>query len=184
VKKSRRQIINRIFEIIGIALVLLDLVVFFALYQPLRSKLDAVEREQETLRQSVRNQQVRVDILKKYEAAFPPMGKGLQDLTTNRTPSRREAYSTAAHLVHKIADAAGVKVASIGYILDRTVHNDPLERLELNITLEGPYTGLVKFSHALETANDFILVREFTFTPEGDNQALGLRLGADLYLTP
>jgi hypothetical protein len=59
-----------------------------------------------------------------------------------------------------------------------------LERLELDISLEGSYLSLLKFSHALETANDFILVREFNFAPGGDNQALGLRLGADLYLTP
>jgi Tfp pilus assembly protein PilO len=168
----------------GIGLVVLDVLVFYALYQPLGSKVDVAERDHEHLRQTVRNQQVRVDILKKYEAALPQVGKGLEDFTTNRTPSRREAYSTAAHLIHKIADAAGVKVASMGYRLDTTEHNDPLERLELDISLEGSYVSLLKFSHALETANDFILVREFNFTPAGENQALGLRLGADLYLTP
>jgi Tfp pilus assembly protein PilO len=167
----------------GIGLVALDLLVLFALYRPLGSKIDSVEREHEELRQTVRNQQVRVDILKKYEAALPKAGKGLEDFTTNRTPSRREAYSTAAHLVHKIADASGVKVSSMGYRLDST-HNDPLEKLELSISLQGPYASLVKFSHALETANNFILIREFNFSPMGDDQALGLRLGADLYLTP
>jgi len=165
-------------------LIVLDLLVFFALYQPLGSKVDVAERQHQSLRQTVRNQQVRVETLKKYEDAFPQVGKGLEDFTANRTPARREAYSTAAHLVHKIADAAGVKVASIAYRLDTTQHNDPLERLELDISLEGSYLSLLKFSHALETANDFILVREFNFAPGGDNQALGLRLGADLYLTP
>jgi Tfp pilus assembly protein PilO len=167
----------------GIGLVVIDLVVFFALYQPLGSKVNLAEREHQALRQTVRNQQVRVETLKKYEDAFPLVGKGLANFTTNRTPSRREAYSTATHLVHKLAESAGVKVASIGFRLDTTQHSDPLQRLELDISLEGPYPGLLKFSHALETANDFILVREFNFAP-GDNQSLGLRLGADLYLTP
>jgi Tfp pilus assembly protein PilO len=184
VKKSRRQIINRIFEATGIGLVVIDLAVFFALYQPLGSKVNLAEREHQALRQTVRNQQVRVEALTKYQDAFPLVGKGLTDFTTNRTPSRREAYSTAAHLVHKIAEAAGVKVASMGYRLDTTQHNDPLQTLELDINLEGSYPGLLKFSHALETANDFILVREFNFSPGGDNQTLGLRLGADLYVTP
>ena len=182
-RKSRRQIVNRIIETTGIGLVALDLLVFFAVYRPLGNKIDVEARRHAELRQTIRNQQVRVDVLKKYEAALPQAGKGLEDFTTNRTPSRREAYSTAAHLIHKVADASGVKVSSTAYRLDME-HHDPLERLELDINVQGSYPGLLKFSHALETANDFILVREFTFTPGEENGALGLRLGADLYLTP
>lgn len=182
-RKSRRQIANRIIEAAGIGLVALDLLAFFAVYQPLGDKLVVEERHHADLRQTIRNQEARVDLLKKFEAALPQAGKGLEDFTTNRTPSRREAYSTAAHLIHKVADAAGVKVSTLGYRLD-TEHHEPLERLELDINAQGSYSGLLKFSHGLETANDFILVREFTFTPGDEKGALGLRLGADLYLTP
>jgi Tfp pilus assembly protein PilO len=182
VRKSRRQIVNRIAEAAGVGLVALDLLVFFTLYRPLGRKVDAVERVHAGSRQTVRNEQVRVELLQRYEAALPQAGKGLQDFTANRTPSRREAYSTAAHLIHKVADAAGVKVASMGYHLD-VEQKEPLEQLALDINLQGPYAGLVKFAHALETDNHFILVREFNFTP-GDSGALELRLGADLYLTP
>jgi len=183
VRKSRRQIVSRIFEAVGAGLVALDLVVFFAVYRPLEHRVDGEERRGTELLQTVRNQQVRVDLLKKFEAAFPQAGKGLEDFTTNRTPARREGFSTAAHLIHKVADAAGVKVSSTAYRLD-TEHHDPLERLALEINVQGPYTGLLKFSHALETADEFILVREFNFTPGEEHGALGLRLGADLYLTP
>ena len=182
-RKSRRQITNRIVEAIGGGLVALDLLVFFTIYQPLGSKMEGEVRVHEQLRQTVRNQQLRVDILIKYESALPQTGKGLEDFTTDRTPSRREAYSTAAHLIHKAADASGVKVSSTGYRLDMG-HNDPLERLELEITLQGRYPSLLKFSHALETANNFILIREFNLTPGEEGGALGLRLGADLYLMP
>ena len=182
-KKSRRQIVNRIFEATAIGLVLVVVAVFFVVYKPLRTKIDTAEREQESLRQTVRNQQVRVEILKKYEVLLPQVGKGLVDFGANRTPARREAYSTAAHLITKLADASGVRVASRGYHFDKK-QQDPLWRLELDLNVEGPYPGLLKFSHALETANNFILVREFNFTPGGDTQPLGLRLGADFYVTP
>lgn len=161
----------------------LDLLVFFAVYRPLGDKLDEEARHHAELRQTIRNQQVRVDLLKKFEAALPEAGKGLDDFMTNRTPSRREAYSTAGHLIYKVADAAGIKVTTVVYRLD-TAHHDPLERLTLDISAQGSYAGLLKFSHALETANDFILVREFNITPGDEMGALGLRLGADLYLTP
>lgn len=181
-RKSRRQIANRILEVIGAGLVVLDLLVFFVVYGPLGDKLDREARRHTELRQTVRDLQVRVDLLKKFEAAMPQAGKGLEDFTTNRTPSRREAYSTAGHLVYKVADAAGVKVTTVVYRLD-SEHHDPLERLTLDIGAQGSYAGLLRFSHALETANEFILVRDFSFTP-GETGGISLRLGADLYLTP
>ncbi|MGA3328609.1 MAG: hypothetical protein ABSF45_29520 [Terriglobia bacterium] len=183
-RKSRRQIVNRVIETTGVGLVVLDLLVFFAVYRPLGDKLDVEARRRTELRQTVRNQQLRVDLLKKFEAALPQAGKGLEDFTANRTPSRREAYSTASHLVYKEAEDAGVKVSTLAFRPIERGHSDPMQRLELEMNVQGPYAGLLKFSHALETANNFILVRDFILAPGGDNGALGLRLGADLYLTP
>ncbi len=183
-KRSRRQIINRVLEDAALGLLVLSAVVYFALYQPLGSKVDAAERQQISLLETVRNQKIRVELLKKYQDALPGSGKGLQDFTTQRTPPRREAYSTAAHLVHKFAEAAGVKVATMGYHLDKTQHSDPLEPLNLAINVQGSYENLIKFSHALETADNFILVRGFTMAPGGDVQPLALHLDADFYLTP
>ena len=164
-------------------LVALDLVAFFAVYEPLGKRLDEEVIRHEELRQSVRNEQRRVDLLQTYQADFPKVGKGLDDFTANRAPSRREAYSTAAHLIHKVAAASGVQLVTIVYRPD-TQGKDPLERLGVEIDAQGPYAGLLKFAHALETANDFMLVREFTIAAGGPNGTLGVRLGADLYLTP
>lgn len=181
-RKSRRQIINRIAEALGVALLALGAAVFFAVYRPLGNMLAQVAHDHDALRQTVRDQQVRLDLLKKYEAAMPAAGKGLDDFAANRTPARREAYSTAAHLLHKLADASGVKISAVAYRLD-SAHSDPLERLGIQATVVGTYAGLVKFSHALETTNEFILIREFNLSP-GEQNTLSLRLGADLYLTP
>jgi len=182
VRKSRRQIVNRSLEALGAGLVVLDLVVFFAVYRPLGDKLDREAQRHTELRQTIRNQQTRVDLLKKYEAALPQTGKGLEDFGTSRAPSRREAYSTAGHLIYKAADAAGVKISTLGFKLEAD-HKDPLERLAVEINALGPYADLLKFSHALETADEFILVRDFTFTP-GESGPISLQLKADLYLTP
>jgi len=164
-------------------LIALDLLVFFVIYQPLGVRIAEVTGKHEGLRQTIRNEQIRVDVLTKYEAALPAAGKELEDFSAQRTPSHREAYSAAAHLIHRLADASGIKIAGMAYHLDTEQH-DPLQRLALEVSLEGPYASLLKFSHGLETANEFISVREFNFGPQGDKGALQLRLGADLYLTP
>ena len=181
-RKSRRQIANRVVETIALSVVVLDVAAFFGIYRYLGNKSATEARRHTELRQSIREEQVRVDLLKKFQVTLPQTAKDLEDFTANRIPPRRKAFSMAAHLVHEVGQAAGVEVLGTAYHLDSAQH-DPLERLDLEINAQGSYAGLLKFSHALETANDFILVRDFTFTP-GDNGALSLRLGADLYLTP
>ena len=181
-RKSRRQIVNRIAEAIGVGLVVLDILVFYVLYRPLGTKVEQESHHHAELRQTVRDLQVRVERLKKFQAALPETGKGLEDFMAHRIPARREAYSVAAHLIHKVGDAAGVKIVAVAYRLDSD-HKDPLERLGLDMNVQGTYAGLLKFSHAMETANEFILVRQFYFGP-GERGGLTLRLGADLYLTP
>lgn len=156
---------------------------FFAVYRPLGEKGKVSARQHEELRQEVRTQQVRLEALKKYAAATPESEKGIEDLISRRAPSRREGYSTSAHLIYKAADAAGVKVSTVAFRLGKG-NSDPLVPLGVEINVQGPYRGLLKFSHVLETADDFLLVREFTIGTGGENGAIGLRLRADLYLTP
>jgi Tfp pilus assembly protein PilO len=183
VRKSKRQVVNRIFEVAAVILVALDVVAFFAFYRRLAVGGNEDARRAEGLRQTLRMEQVRVDWLKKYEAALPETGKGLDDFAASRVPSRREGYSTSAHVIYKAADAAGVKVSTLAFREEKGQH-DPLERLSVEINAQGPYGGLLKFSHALETADVFMLVRDFTIAPGGENGAIGLRLDADVYLTP
>ena len=182
-RKSRRQIVSRIIEAIAIVLVGLNLAVFFGVYRPLRQKREEAIARHEELRRTVRTQQARVEALKKFADALPQAEKGLDEFATDRIPPRREAYSTAAHLIHKMADDAGVKVSTLTYRLD-TEHHDPLERLALEINAQGPYTSLIKFSHAMETSKDIILLREFNIAAGDEEGALSLRMGVDLYLTP
>jgi hypothetical protein len=160
------------------------LIVFFAVYRPLGAKGEASARQHEDLRQMVRTEQTRLDLLKKYAVAMPDSQKGIEDFISRRAPSRREGYSATAHMIYKAADAAGVKFSTIAFHLAKD-STDPLEPLALEINVQGPYRGLLKFSHSLETApENFLLVREFMIGPGGDNGALGLRLRADSYVTP
>ena len=180
-RKSRRQIVIRIIEVVGLGLVALDVAFYLAAYRPLGSMIAAEQQQYSVARERVRDQQARVARLEKFQAALPQAGEWLGDFRDHRTSPRRRGYSTAAHLVRKLADAAGVQPPSVIY--RPPAHNNPLERLGLEINTGGSYPGLLKFAHALETANDFILIREFNWAA-GENGMLSLRLVADLYLTP
>ena len=55
--------------------------------------------------------------------------------------------------------------------------------LGVDVNAEGSFANLVKFGYALETAGDFIVLRNCTFAPQ-EGGKLALHLLADLYLMP
>ena len=181
-RRSRRQIVTRILEITGLGLVILDIALFFGAYRPLEKKL-AVEQEKYAAgRQNIRAQQARIERLAKFQDALPHAGDQLHDFVAASIPPRKRGFSQAAHLIRQVTEASGVLLTSVDYRLD-SKHLEPLERLGVDINVDGPYLKILKFAHALETAKEFILIREFTLA-SGEGGNLSLRLLADLYLTP
>jgi hypothetical protein len=53
----------------------------------------------------------------------------------------------------------------------------------VDVDVEGPFSSLLSFAHALETSDDFISLRDISIQP-AEGSALKLHVGADLYLTP
>jgi len=182
VRKSRRQNLIRFVKVAGLGLVILDLVIYFAAYRPLENMIAAQQQQYSEARERIREEQARLERLSKFQAALPDAAKHLVDFTKQRTTPRRRGYSTVAHLVRQQADAAGVQPPSIVFRLD-SIHHDPLARLGLDISTEGPFSNVMKFAHALETSSDFLLIRGFSLATT-DSGALSLRLVADFYMTP
>jgi hypothetical protein len=75
-----------------------------------------------------------------------------------------------------------VQLTGVSYRL-QTDHKEPLQQLGLTVTVEGPFENLLQFAHAMETEKDLVLVRGLAFQ-QGKGGDLGLRLVADLYVTP
>jgi hypothetical protein len=182
VQKKRRQFVERVVAAAGVGLVALDVVLYLAAFRPLASDIVAAQQQYTQTRAGARIQQARVNRLEKFKAALPQAGALFQEFSDHRTSPRRRAFSTAAELLRTSAQTSAVQPPSVTYKVD-SKHHDPLKRVGLEITTEGSYEGLVKFAHALETANDFLLIRGFSLGI-GDKGTLSLRLFADLYVTP
>ncbi len=180
--KSRRQRTMRIFEATGVGLVALNAVLYFAAYRPLADRVAAAQQYYTQARSRARIQQARVERLEEFQAGLPQASAALQDFKAHRTSPGRQGFSAAVRLLRQAADSAGLQPPSVTFRLDSGNH-DPLGRLGLEINTAGSYQGLVKFTHALETANDFLLTREFKLSAP-DKGAVNLRLLADFYVTP
>jgi hypothetical protein len=178
--RSRRKTLIRVVEGVAAGLLLLDVVLYFALVRPLASLRTGEQVSYSVTRARVRELRMRTARLEKFQIAVPETEKQLGAFVRSHIPPRRQGFSRAARLVRRLTEQAGVQLSGVSYILDSSA-DDPLERLGIEVEVGGPFSSLLNFSHALETASDFIVVREFAFEP-GEGGEITLRLGADLYL--
>lgn len=181
-RKSRRQVLIHAIERVGLALILLDVVLYFAMLRPVQNWVASEEQRFAETRRRVREEKARVERLEKFQASLPGAGDRIQAFKRDHLPPRRHGFSEAARLLRKVSEQAGVQLGPVTYRRD-SEQNQPLVRLGFETDVDGSFAALMKFAHALETASDFILIREFSFTP-GEGDTLSLRLVADLYLTP
>ncbi len=165
-----------------LALVILDVLAYAALDRPLAN---LVAREQDrftSARLEWWRERGNLALLQKHVDALPAEQRQIQAFLDRHIPSRREAFSRAATLIESLTQRSQVELLAIKYTPDES-HGEPVGRLNLNTSVKGSFENLLGFAHALETSNDFIVVRSFKFAA-GDGGVLALHVDADLYLTP
>jgi hypothetical protein len=180
--KSRRQTAIRVFQIAGISLVLLDVLLYFAMFRTTQTLVFSEQQQFAMLRRRIFDGETRIERLKKFLEALPDAGERLSSFERDHTPPRRQGFSQAAKLVRLVTEQSGTQLASVAYKLDDKVAG-PLQRLGLVINVEGSFPALLKFGHGLETASNLLVIRSFNIAV-GENRTLELRLAADLYLKP
>ena len=179
---GHRKVLVRICVRLALVLVALDVITFFAISRPLaRLETTAWNRLAEVRRRALETQ-MRVSQLEGFRAKLPTAREQLAAFEHDHVPSRRQGFSRAARLIRKLSEQAGLALPGVAYRLEAG-GKEPLERLGVELDLEGSFPNLLKFTHALETASDMIVLRDFTFG-SGESGQVGLRLTADMYLTP
>lgn len=181
--RSRHQNVIRAFQIAGASLVLLDVLLYYGMYQSTQALASSAQKDFASLRRRIFDGETRIERLKKFLEALPEAGKRLSAFEQDHTPPRRQGYSQAAKLLRLVAEKSGAQLAKVVYKKLDTKVSGPLQPLGMLITVDGSFPTLLKFAHGLETASDLILIRSFNIAAS-DNRALELRLAADLYLTP
>ena len=181
-RRNRHQIVTRVFQIAGISLVLLDVLLYFVLYRQTQSQLTSELDQFDSIRQHIFDEEARIERLTKYKAGLPETGKKLAALIEDHTLHRRTAYSQAFKLLRLVAEQSGAQLGKIDFKRDDKA-SGPLLPLGAVINVEGTFPALLKFAHGLETANELLLLRSFNWA-EGEDTPLQLRLVVDMYFTP
>lgn len=181
-RKVRRKALVQALEKVALGLVLLDVSVYFAVSRPLGNLLSSEQSRYNVVRERVQNLRLKVARLEGSQASLPEAKDQIKVFERKYVPPRRRGFSRAARLIRQLTDQSGIELSNVAYKLDSN-QDDPLRRLGIEVSVAGPFPSLMNFTHALETASDFIVVRDFTFE-HAEGNVVELRLEADLYLTP
>jgi Tfp pilus assembly protein PilO len=181
-RSGRRKVWVRLLEIAALVLVVANVAAYFAVLRPVEKMRAAEETRFKGTRDRIQELRGRVAQLERYQAAIPATAEELEAFLKAHVPLRRQGFSRAARLVRRHTDEAGVQLTGINYKLE-TLPGEPLRRLNLEIDVAGPLPALLDFAHSMETANDLVVLRNFTLEAR-EGRDLGLRLGAELYLQP
>ncbi len=180
--QSRRRILAQKLLKALLVLVLLDAAVYFALDRPLELWVKDTQDRFTATRLDWLQEKILAAKLEKRALALPAADEQIDAFIQKRIPPRRQGFSRAARLVQQLSQQAGVQLDSLSYRL-KEKPTAPLDDLEISVAIEGDFPKLMAFTHALETSQDFLVIREFRFE-QGDQGVLGLHLTADLYLLP
>lgn len=180
--RGRRKKIIRFFERAALGLAVLDVVVYFAAVRPLRGRMAEADSSYQRVMGLVEQRQDRVAQLVKFQENLPQADEQLKTFLNDHVPTRRHAFSEAARLIRVLTTQSGVQLDNVSYKLTST-KDEPLERLRIDVVVEGPFANLLKFAHTLESAPQLILLKDFTFSTS-QGSIVSLQVGAEVYLTP
>lgn len=181
-RRERRKKVFRFFETAALVAVAIDLAVYFAVVRPQRERALGAEETYHETSQRLQLEKTNVARLEKFQADLPAANVKLKGYLNDHVPSRQRVFSDALRLVTALTQKTGVQLDNISYKLS-SEKGQPLDQLGLDVSVEGPFSNLLNFAHSLETADDLILVRNFSFAA-GQGGTVNLRVGGVLYLTP
>lgn len=167
---------------IGLALLVLDGVAYVALERPLAALVAGKQSQFTATRRAWQQERIQLAALEKRNAALPRQDRQLRAFLQQHLPPQRQAFSSAALLIQRLTQGSGVQLSGVSYSANRN-KGEPLEHLGLRVYVQGPFTALLSFAHALEISKKLVIVRSFKFE-SAEGAMLGLRLNADLYLMP
>jgi len=172
------RFVARLLERVAVGLVLVVLGFWLGVVRPFEDKLRAEQQAYRNARQQKLAAEAQVARLEK----IPVTDADLKDFVSEHMPPRRRSFSKAADLVLRLTQESGVQLSGVSYRLGEG-KGEPLQRLGVEVNVQGTFPSLIGFAHAVETSPDFLVLRSFSLEA-GEGETMALRMAADLYLTP
>jgi Tfp pilus assembly protein PilO len=170
-----------VFEVVAVGVVLLNLAMYLIAVKPLSTLAQSEWQKMTDTRRKALKMESRVADLESYHEELPETVKAIETFQHDHVPPKRRGYAKAMRMVRNISEQSGVELFNVAFRTENE-KKEPMKRLGIVVDIQGAYPNLLKFAHSLETSDQVVLLRDFSFYP--NQGGLGLRLNAEMYLTP
>lgn len=144
---------------------------------------EARERQIQELQQEQKSLQAEAAQLREMTVRVQSATKASQEFATGNFLARGNAFSTMVKDLQEMAVKSGLRPGDVNFDLMDESNELGWTGVTVKLTLEGEYTGLVKFINSVERSKIFWIIRGMDVA--GDPES-GLRLNvtAETYLLP
>lgn len=171
-----RQAASKILLFLGV-LAALNLAFFLTLVQP---GVQEYRRLSETTApfERLNDRRERVEEHESYLSAVERATEDLASLRGEVLSTRNERLVEVQQELAALCDEFGIQLDSVGYD-DLMLIDEELDRLGMNVPLEGSYANLRQFLHAVESSNKFLIVERVSLA-QGKEGGTSLSLNISL----
>jgi Tfp pilus assembly protein PilO len=168
----------KIATLVGVGLlVLADIILGVVFWQVAREAPDRMAANRNQLQSTAAQYDAELARLQRIRAELNHVGKNSQDFYETSFLDSRTVYSTVDSDIASIASKAGVKTA--GFTFKPTnVPNRSVSELDINMTVDGDYSSLLKFINGIERSKNFYFLNQLQLAEAGPT---GIRLQLELH---
>lgn len=96
--------------------------------------------------------------------------------------SRRVTYSTIISEITETAQTAGMDKPSVSISLNPIPGSEDLDMMSITLSVEGPYSHLVRFVNLLDRSRRFLIIESLTVTPRAKSDVLTVNVKLDTFV--
>jgi type IV pilus assembly protein PilO len=166
---------KRVVMVAWVTLAVICLIAIGVLLSPLAKSREAKEAELRDYQLQFKDKEREVGPSRGMEKKISGATGAISKFYQQRLPAQ---YSEIDAALGKSAQDAGVQLQNITFKADKKAVSD-LERVQISLTISGPYVNDVKFINAMERDRVFFVINSVTLA--GSSNGVQLQLNAETY---
>lgn len=166
---------RRLITIAIVVLVLIDLAAIGVLFSPMGSSPERKEAELRQLQTQFKQKEREIGPSRGMDKKIAAATVDITDFYKQRLPGQ---YSQIDEALGKSAQTAGVQLQNVTYKPDKKPIED-LQRVDISLTISGPYVNDVKFINSMERDKVFFVINSVSLA--GGEKGVALSVKAETY---
>lgn len=156
------------------ALLVLNLLAAYAVFQPLGGSVEELDAQIESMRQDIQRRQASLQNLRTLVSKIEQARTTGDDFLGKYFMSRRTASSTILAELSEAAKTAGMRPKEHSFAFDPIEGSDTMSMMTIVANYEGTYGDLLQFVNKLDKSGRFLILDTMSAAPQQGGGALNI----------